>query len=65
MMGKVHITCICGKGLDVWHYDSKGDKNRRSCSDACRQRAYRQTEKGKASVERWNSQFKKGESKNE
>ena len=29
------------------------------CNDACRQAAYRQTEKGKASVVRWNSQFKK------
>lgn len=60
-MGMVDITCICGKDMKVWHYDSKGDKNQQHCGDACRQRAYRMTERGKANTKKYNERYRQPE----
>ena len=60
-MAEVSIECVCGKKMEVEHYDSRGKYNKRSCSEACRQRVYRKTEKGKAATIEYNKRYKRPE----
>lgn len=60
-MSWVDIECICGKREKVFHYDSRPKFNKQHCSEACRQAAYRQTEKGKAAIAEYNKRYKRPE----
>lgn len=59
----VNIKCICGKDLEVFRYDSKAKwgHNKKYCGRECQQKAYRQTERGKAITTEYNKRYKRQE----
>jgi len=58
-MAMVNIKCICGKELQVWHYESKALRNQKYCSRECQQKAYRMTDRGKAVTTAYNQRYKR------